>query len=122
MAYAGDSVLGRNVSFGAGAVTGNLRLDEAEIASSMGDEKLNTGRTKCGALVGDGCRVGIHVGINPGIKIGAGSFVSSGVLVSADVPSQSFITMKDGAMHVRENKASAPEPEAREAYRKGIKG
>lgn len=120
MAYAGDSVVGANTSFGAGAVTGNLRLDEAEVVSAHNDAKLGTGRTKVGAIIGENCRIGIHVGINPGVKIGEGSFISSMALVSEDVPARSFVTMKEGKMHVRENRTEAPRPEGREGYKKGI--
>lgn len=122
MAYAGDSVLGQNTAMGAGSVTGNLRLDEGEIASAVGEDVLNTGRTKLGTIIGDDCRVGIHVGINPGIKIGRGSFISSGTMVTADVPDGSFATMKDGTMQLRQNKAEAPKPQARDNYKKKVVG
>lgn len=118
MAYAGDSVIGENVSFGAGAVTGNLRLDEGEIESAHGEGKVGTGRTKVGAIIGADTRIGIHVGINPGVKIGEGSFISSMAMVSGDVPDRSFVTMKDGKMHARENRTAAPKPAGREEYRK----
>lgn len=118
--YIGDSVIGRNVSFGAGTVTGNLRLDEGEIISMVSDKKLNTGLTKFGTIIGDDCRVGIRVGINPGVKIGMGSFVSSGALVEQDVPAKSFARMKMGELIVKENTTQAPQPEAREKYKKGV--
>lgn len=118
--YVGDSVVGNNVSFGAGSVTGNLRLDEREIHSRAGEEKVATGLTKFGTIIGDHCRLGIHCGINPGLKIGSGCFVGSGVLVTDDVPDTSFVTMKDGAMHVRPNTAHAPRPEDRDGFKKNI--
>jgi len=43
--YIGDSVLARNVSFGSGAVTGNLRLDEGEIAVNVKGEKWEQEQT-----------------------------------------------------------------------------
>jgi UDP-N-acetylglucosamine diphosphorylase / glucose-1-phosphate thymidylyltransferase / UDP-N-acetylgalactosamine diphosphorylase / glucosamine-1-phosphate N-acetyltransferase / galactosamine-1-phosphate N-acetyltransferase len=122
MSYAGDSVLGENVAMGAGTITGNLRLDEGEIASVIGEEKMPTGRTKFGAVIGDDCRIGIHVGINPGVKIGRGSFVSSGVIVSQDLPDSSYATMKDGELHVRENRSAAPKPAGRDGYKKSVAG
>jgi len=115
--YLGDSVIGENVSFGAGSVTGNLRLDEGEIHSEHREDKLPTGLTKMGTIIGRDSRIGIHVGINPGVKIGQGTFVSSGTLVDRDVPDRSFVKMKNGVLDVRENTAEAPKPEGREQYK-----
>lgn len=115
--YLGDSVIGENVSFGAGSVTGNLRLDEGEIHSEHRADKLPTGLSKMGTIIGRNSRIGIHVGINPGVKIGQGTFISSGTLVDRDVPDRSFVKMKNGVLDVRENTAEAPHPEARMQYR-----
>ena len=118
--YIGDSVIGENVSFGAGSVTGNLRLDEAEIQSSVREAKIGTGLMKFGTIIGSDVRVGIHTGINPGIKIGSSSFIGSGVLVSSDIPDRSFVVMKNGEMHVRENKTEVKKPDDRTQFRKKI--
>lgn len=120
MTYIGDSVIGQNVSFGGGTLTGNLRLDEQEIASAVGEEKIPTGLTKFGCIIGDDCRLGIRLTLNPGIKIGRGTFVSSGVLVDRDIPEQRYVSMKGGEMVVRENRTAAPGIEERETYRKMI--
>jgi acetyltransferase-like isoleucine patch superfamily enzyme len=93
-------------------LTGNLRLDEGEIADSS--------LTKLGLVVGDNCRFGIQVGTNPGVKIGAGTFVAGAVFVTEDVADKSFVTMKDGKMHIRENKSAAPSMEERAKYRKKV--
>jgi bifunctional UDP-N-acetylglucosamine pyrophosphorylase/glucosamine-1-phosphate N-acetyltransferase len=118
--YIGDSVVAENVSFGAGSVTGNLRLDEGEITSHWEGEHLNTGLTKFGTIIGPDCRIGIHTGINPGVKIGKGTFVSGGTFVTEDIPDESFVRMKEGVMTVKQNTASAPKPQEREKYRKTI--
>ncbi len=120
MTYIGDSVIGENVSFGAGSVTGNLRFDEGEILSAHKDTRLQTGLTKFGTIVGNNARLGIHTGIAPGIKIGEGTFVNSGAMVTADIPDNSFVSMKGGEMVVRPNKTKAPTPESRETFRKAI--
>lgn len=118
--YIGDSVIGCNVSFGAGTVTGNLRLDEEEIYSLLKEEKIGTGLTKFGTIIGDDCRIGIRTAINPGVKIGAGSFISSGCLIEEDLPDESFARMKDGKVAVKKNTGKAPKPAAREKYLKKI--
>lgn len=118
--YIGDSVIGENVSFGAGCVTGNLRLDEGEISSQVGGDKVETGLTKFGTAIGDHCRIGIHVGINPGVKIGRDTFVGGGCMVGQDIPDQSFVSMKGGEIVVRPNTGKAPHPAEREKYKKMI--
>ncbi len=67
--YIGDSVLGNNISFGAGAITANLRLDEQEIKVEVKGEKINTGRKKLGSIIGDNVRIGINVCLCPGEKL-----------------------------------------------------
>lgn len=120
MTYLGDSVIGQNVSFGGGSSTGNLRFDEGEITSVCDDTQIPTGLTKLGTIIGNDCRFGIQIGTNPGVKIGAGTFVSGGILVPSDVPDKSFLSIKDGVLRVLPNKMAAPEMEEREKYRKKI--
>lgn len=90
--YIGDSVIGSDVSFGAGAVTGNLRLDEKNISVFVNEHKLDSGINKLGIITGDHIRVGINASFMPGVKIGANSFVGAGIVVSRDVPENSFVT------------------------------
>jgi NDP-sugar pyrophosphorylase family protein len=84
--YFGDSVIGNDCSFGAGTVSANLRLDEKEISVVVNGEELNTGLNKLGALVGNGVRTGINVGIMPGRRVGEGSFVGPHVCLTEDLP------------------------------------
>jgi NDP-sugar pyrophosphorylase family protein len=120
MNYLGESVIGNNVSFGAGTVTGNLRLDEKEIFSTIKDEKINTGKTKFGTVVGDNCRIGIHVSINPGIKIGSGTFISSKALVEKDVENNTFAVMKNGLLELKNNTAKLSTSDDREKFKKKV--
>lgn len=114
--YLGDSVIGENVSFGAGCTTGNFRLDEGEILSAHNGKALPTGMTKLGAIIGNNCRLGIQIGINPGVKIGKDSFISGGTYVTEDIPAESFVRIKDGKMIATPNRSRAPEPETRKKY------
>ncbi len=122
MTYIGDSIIGENVSFGAGSITGNLRLDEKEVLSMVSGEKVSTHRSKCGLVVGENCRFGIHVSTNPGIKVGGGSFVATASTIGEDVPANSFVCMKGGEMVVRENTADVPGMERREEFKGKIGG
>jgi len=83
--YIGDSVIESDCSFGAGAVTANFRLDESNISVKIGNDKIDTGTDKLGAIIGKGCRIGIHTSIMPGIRIGANSFIGAHVYLVNDV-------------------------------------
>lgn len=120
--YVGDSVIGDNVCFGAGSVTGNFRLDEQQIFSVVGQEKIPTGRRKLGAMIGENCRVGMHVSISPGIKIGGGSFVGGAVNVARDVPEGSFVSMNEGGMVIRKNTSQIPHPHDRLRFQEEVEG
>ncbi len=118
--YLGDSVVADNVAFGGGCIAGNMRLDEEEIHSLWDGSQLPSGLTKFGAIIGENSRLGIQVGMNPGIKIGAGTFVAGGTYVTQDVEDHSFVYTKDGKLTIKPNESQAPIPAARDKYRKTI--
>lgn len=89
--YVGDSIIGDNVSFGAGTVTGNLRLDEKEVEIFVEGKKVNAYTNKFGAIIGDHVRVGVNTSLMPGIKIGSGSFIGAGLVVAQDIEENSFV-------------------------------
>lgn len=88
--YIGDSVLGSNVSFGSGCVTANLRLDESNIFSMVKQEKIDTERQKLGVIVGECVRFGVQGSTMPGVKVGRQSIVGAGIIVSEDLPDESY--------------------------------
>lgn len=92
--YIGDSIIGDNVSFGAGTITGNLRLDEKEIEN---------GQNKLGLITGNNIRVGINTSFMPGVKIGGNSMIGAGLTINEDVPESSFVKTKTKA-EIRPNK------------------
>jgi NDP-sugar pyrophosphorylase family protein len=88
-----DSVIAQNepggyTHLGAGLITGNLRLDEKEVRSLVNGQVLATGRRKFGAVIGPGASIGLHVGLMPGVKIGAGAKVYPGSMVYHDLPDE----------------------------------
>lgn len=85
--YAGDSIIGSNVSFGSGAVIANLRLDEKEIEYNG----ISTKSNKFGAVIGDNVRVGVQTSIMPGVSIGANSAIGSGVVLSEKIGENEFV-------------------------------
>ncbi|MBM3154974.1 MAG: hypothetical protein FJ008_06520 [Chloroflexi bacterium] len=83
--YVGDSIIGRNCSFGAGTVLANFRFDEQRVCVRIGNELVNTGQDKLGAIIGDNCKTGINASVMPGLKIGPNSVVGSHVCLVKDL-------------------------------------
>lgn len=111
--YIGDSILGNNVSFGAGAVTGNLRLDEKNIVV----DGVDSGSNKLGLICGDNVRVGVNTSLMPGVKIGSGSFIGAGIVVAQDVEPKSFVR-GSWELKISENKTNISSD--RENFRKKL--
>ena len=88
--YVGDSILGFRAHMGAGAVTSNVKSDQTPVTVSCGDEKIETGLHKCGALVGDGAEIGCGAVLNPGTVIGRGARVYPLSMVRGIVPAESI--------------------------------
>ncbi len=119
--YIGDCVIGENVSFGSGFVTGNLRLDEQEVTSVVRQEKIGTGRQKFGAAIGNDVRIGFHSGTNPGVKIGGGTFIGAHCFLPNDVADKSFVRLKDGELFTSQNTSDVPKPSLRDQHRGDLK-
>lgn len=75
LSYIGDSIVGSNVRMAAGSITANLRLDKDEVYIKAGDEKIKTGLSKLGAIIGDGSSIGINSVLNPGTILGKNTVV-----------------------------------------------
>lgn len=71
--YVGDSVLGFKSHLGAGAITSNVKSDKTLVSVRQGEEKIETGLKKFGAIVGDFVEVGCGSVLNPGTVIGKNS-------------------------------------------------
>ena len=84
LSYVGDSVLGRGVNFGAGTNVANLRHDDANVRVTVKGDRVDTGRRKLGAIVGDGAKTGINTSLNAGLKLGAGTTTAPGESVLRD--------------------------------------
>ncbi len=68
--YVGDSILGYGSHMGAGSITSNVKSDKSLVVIKRGDELLETGRKKVGAVLGDYVEVGCGSILNPGTVIG----------------------------------------------------
>lgn len=68
--YVGDSILGYKSHMGAGSITSNVKSDKKLVIVKNGDEKIETGLKKFGAMIGDNVEVGCGSILNPGTVIG----------------------------------------------------
>jgi bifunctional UDP-N-acetylglucosamine pyrophosphorylase/glucosamine-1-phosphate N-acetyltransferase len=80
-----DSVFEDDVNFSAGCITANLRIDQGPVKSTVKGERLVSGRSKLGAMIGVGAFIGIQSGTMPGVKIGAGAEVGAFTNVTSDL-------------------------------------
>ncbi len=68
--YVGDSILGYKSHMGAGSITSNVKSDKTPVVVKYGDELIETGRKKLGAILGDFVEVGCNTVLNPGTVLG----------------------------------------------------
>lgn len=68
--YVGDSILGYKSHMGAGSITSNVKSDKKLIVIKDGEEEIETGMKKIGAMLGDEVEVGCGSVLNPGTVVG----------------------------------------------------
>lgn len=89
-----DSVFAPGVNFSAGCTTANLRIDRGHVPSVVKGQRIDTGREKLGAIVGQGAFLSVDVMTMPGVKVGEGAQVGPGTHVHRDVPDRTRIYVK----------------------------
>ena len=100
--YVGDSVLGYKSHLGAGAVTSNVKSDKTPVAVRDGEEKIETGRKKVGAMVGDRTEVGCNSVLCPGSVLGPDAQVYPTSCVRGVLPARHIWKGKDNVVPRRE--------------------
>ncbi|WP_050699096.1 acyltransferase [Anaeromassilibacillus senegalensis] len=88
--YVGDSILGYKSHMGAGSITSNVKADKTLVTVKVGDDCVETGRKKFGAMLGDHVEVGCNSVLNPGSVIGRGSNIYPLSMVRGYVPAHSI--------------------------------
>lgn len=94
LSYVGDSIIGERCNFGAGTITGNLRLDDQTVKAKVGKEVLLTGRRKIGVIMGDNVKTAINVFFMPGVIVGNNSAIGSSVVLQRNLESNQFVYVK----------------------------
>ncbi len=92
--FIGDSIICDNCLFGYGTITANYRLDQSMVKVKVNNNIIDTKRTKLGAIVGEGTRIGVGCMIMPGVRLGPNSVVGPGVIVYKDVEPNKKILLK----------------------------
>ena len=88
--YVGDSILGYKSHMGAGSITSNVKSDKTHVVVTDGAERLDTGRKKVGAMLGDFVEVGCNSVLNPGAVIGRHTRIYPLSSVRGTVPENSI--------------------------------
>ena len=88
--YVCDSILGYYSHMGAGSITSNVKSDKQLVVVHNGDEHMETGIKKFGAMLGDFVEVGCNAVCNPGTVIGRNSNVYPTSCVRGVVPANSI--------------------------------
>ena len=101
--YVGDSILGYMSHMGAGSVTSNVKSDKSLVTVKDGDQKIETGLKKFGAMVGDFVEVGCNSVLNPGTVAGRNSNVYPTSCVRGVIPADS-IWKNDGRIVKKEQR------------------
>ncbi len=100
--YVGDSVLGFKSHMGAGSITSNVKSDKTLVVVKNGEEKIETGLKKMGAMLGDHVEVGCNSVLNPGTVICRNSNVYPTSCVRGVIPS-GHIFKRPGEVVKKEN-------------------
>ena len=88
--YVGDSILGYKSHMGAGSLTSNVKSDKTLVVVKNGEEHIETGLKKFGAMLGDCVEVGCNSVLNPGTVIGRNTNIYPTSCVRGVVPEGSI--------------------------------
>ena len=99
--YVGDSILGYKSHMGAGSITSNVKSDKSLVVVRSGEEAVETGLKKMGAMLGDWVEVGCNSVLNPGTVVGRESNIYPLSCVRGVVPMKSI--WKTGGVVVKKH-------------------
>ena len=93
--YVGDAVLGYKSHMGAGSICSNVKSDKKLVVVKDGEEKIETGLKKFGAMLADHVEVGCGSVLNPGTVIGRNTNIYPLSPVRGCIPANSIYKNKD---------------------------
>ena len=101
--YVGDSILGYRSHMGAGSLTSNVKSDKTLVVIKDGENRMETGRKKVGAILGDCVEIGCNSVLNPGTVIGRHTNVYPGSSVRGAIPANSIYKRESEVVSRRED-------------------
>lgn len=99
--YVGDSILGYKAHMGAGSITSNVKSDKTLVVVKDGQDSLETGLKKFGAMLGDNVEVGCNSVLNPGSVIGRNTNIYPTSMVRGFIPANSIFKAPDDIVEKR---------------------
>ncbi|MBS3051356.1 MAG: NTP transferase domain-containing protein [Candidatus Aenigmarchaeota archaeon] len=88
LSYAGETIIGRNCNVGGGTIFANLRLDDKNVKMEVNGVRVDSGRRKLGAIVGDNVKFGTRVTVMPGKRIWPNLLVPACMTIEDDIKSE----------------------------------
>ena len=101
--YVGDSILGYKAHLGAGVILSNfkstkgnvvVRTAKSEERRAKGEEQIDTGLRKFGAIIGDGADIGCNCVLSPGSIIGRNAILYPNILWRGVCPADSIVKLR----------------------------
>ncbi len=89
-------IVGENTDIGAGTVCGSLRFDDSFQTQQVKGRKesLKSQELANACYIGDHCRTGINAILLPGSKMGTGSILGPGVILSGDLENNKLLMVQ----------------------------
>lgn len=94
LSYIGDSIIGERVNLGALTVLSNVSLSEKPVVVKVQGQKIDTGLTKFGAILGDDVHTGSGALTNPGTLVGKKTNIYPNLVAQGFYPSNSIIKLR----------------------------
>lgn len=109
LSYVGDSIIGRDVNLGAGAVLSNLKLSWEDISVHVNGTDFPTGMQKLGAILGDGVQIGCNAVLQPGTLVGPRTWVYPGACLRGYCPPDRIVKVRQVTEVVEQKRAAVGE-------------
>jgi carbonic anhydrase/acetyltransferase-like protein (isoleucine patch superfamily) len=101
-AYIGDSILGRDVNLGAGTKLANLKMIAGNVSVRVDSNRVDTGRRKLGAILGDRTELGCNSVTSPGTLVGPDSIIYPTVAVPPGYyTARTHVRLRRDTLHIR---------------------
>ncbi len=98
--YCGDSVLGNNCNLGAGTKLSNYKIAaDKTVRLRDGDNVIDTGLIKFGAVMGDGSQTGCNSVLNPGTVLGRDVLVYACAAIRGYIPHGTIVKLRQTHEH-----------------------